>query len=100
LQATGRGRRSSGDGNEIVRLAAAIRDALHVPIRLRVPEGAPAVEGRAETLSAAGFPPSDGALHILAREIAAGDAIDVGPPGAVTFEEPPRRVAVAPRLER
>ena len=90
----------AGDGDEIVRLAVAIRDALRRPIRLRVPEGAPAVEGRADLFTAAGFPSSEGALHILARQITAEDAIDIGPPGAMTFEEPPRRVAVAPSVER
>jgi GNAT superfamily N-acetyltransferase len=89
----------AGDGSEVIRLAVAIRDALGLPIRLRVPDGAPVVEGHADALTAAGFPPAGDALHVLVREMAADDAIDLGPPGAVTFEEPPRRVAVAPHEE-
>lgn len=86
----------AGDGDEVLRLAAAIRDELRTPIRLRVPDGAPVVAGHETAFSAAGFPPADETLHLLARNLGADDPIDVGAPGSVTFEETPARVASAP----
>jgi GNAT superfamily N-acetyltransferase len=86
----------AGDGDEVLRLATSIRDELRMPIRLRVPDGAPVVAGREAAFSTAGFPPADETLHLLARRIGAGDSIDVGEPGSVTFEDEPARVASAP----
>ncbi len=86
----------AGDGDEVLRLATAIRDELRTPIRLRVPDGAPVVSGREAAYIAAGFPPADDTLHLLARHLAADDPIDLGAPGSVTFEEEPARVASAP----
>jgi GNAT superfamily N-acetyltransferase len=86
----------AGDGDEVLRLATGIRDELRTAIRLRVPDGAPVVAGHEPAFIAAGFPPADDTLHLLARHLAADDPIDVGAPGSVTFEEEPARVASAP----
>ena len=86
----------AGDGDEVLRLATSIRDELRTPIRLRVPDGAPVVAGHESAFIAAGFPPADETLHLLARHLGADDPIDVGAPGSVTFEEEPALVASAP----
>jgi GNAT superfamily N-acetyltransferase len=86
----------AGDGDQVLELAVATRAALGRPLRLRVPDGAPMVANRTAAFVAAGLPPADDTLHILARELPPDVTIDVGAPGAVTFEEPPRRVTVPP----
>ena len=90
---------AAGDADAVLRLAAAARDALGRPVRLRIPDGSPIVVERADAFTAAGFPPSSGTLHVLARELTADAPIDLGPAGLLTLEEPPRRVAV-PAEER
>ncbi len=90
----------AGDGDAVLRLAVAARQALGHPVRLRVPDGAPLVADRLEAFVAAGFPPADGALHILARHLGPDDPIDLGPPGAVLLADPPRRVATPPVMAR
>lgn len=90
----------AGDGDAVLRLAVAARQALGHPIRLRVPDGAPLVADRLEAFVAAGFPPADGTLHILARRLGPDDPIDMGPPGAVLLADPPRRVAAPPVMAR
>ena len=84
---------AAGDGELLLRLAIAARDALGRPIRLRLPDDAPAVQGRAEAWIAAGFPPAPETLHLFERSLEQGAPIDAGAPGALTLEEPPRRVA-------
>ena len=90
----------AGDGDEVLRLAVATRAALGRPLHLRVPDGAPIVATRTAAFVAAGLPPADDTLHILARELPPDAAIDIGGPGAVTFEEPPRRVTALPHRSR
>lgn len=90
----------AGDGDEVLELAVTTRAALGRPLRLRVPDGAPMVATRTAAFVAAGLPPADDTLHILARELPPDVTIDVGGPGAVTFEEPPRRVTAPPRPGR
>ncbi len=90
----------AGDGDEVLELAVATRAALGRPLRLRVPDGAPMVATRTAAFVAAGLPPADDTLHILARELPPDAPIDVGGPGAVTFEEPPRHVTALPRTGR
>ncbi|MGC8634371.1 MAG: GNAT family N-acetyltransferase [Candidatus Limnocylindrales bacterium] len=86
----------AGDGDTALALAVATRTAIGRPLRIRVPDGAPLVAGRDEALLAAGFEPDTETLHILAREVTPDAPIDLGPAGAVTFEESPRRVTEPP----
>lgn len=90
----------AGDGDEVLELAVATRTALGRPLRLRVPDGAPIVAARTAAFVAAGFPPADDTLHVLARKLPPDATIDIGGPGAVTFEEPPRRVTAPPGAGR
>jgi GNAT superfamily N-acetyltransferase len=87
----------AGDADTALALAVATRAAIGRPLRLRAPDGAPLVAGRDEAFLAAGFEPDTETLHLLARELTPDAPVDLGPAGAVTFEEPPRRVTEPPR---
>ncbi len=90
---------AAGDGDALLRLAIATRDALVRPIRLRLPDAAPALAGFADDFTRAGFPPASETLHLFERALTEDAPIDTGPAGALTLEEAPRRVA-APYRDR
>ncbi len=90
----------AGDGAAALTLLDDLRRAVGTPPRVRLPDPAPLLAGDvAEVWTAAGFAPHRGVLHVLMRPLGDRASLPAAePPEALTFLEPPHRIAQPPRL--
>jgi hypothetical protein len=86
----------AGEPAAALRLAATIRERAGAPVRLRLPDpDPPLVAGDPDAWARAGYPARRHAAHILERPLVRGERLP-DPTGLVVFEDPPRRIAIAP----
>ena len=91
----------AGDGLSALSLLNDLRRAAGATPRVRLPDPLPTpLAGSVmDAWRAAGFEPHTGTLHLLARDLPPGQPLPVAvPEEALTYLEPPRRVAEAPAL--
>jgi GNAT superfamily N-acetyltransferase len=80
----------AGQATEALALAAAVRDALAQPVRVRLPDPAPTFEGFERQARALRFTPHRHTVHVLGRDLA---DLPSAEPGQLTYLDEPRPIA-------